>query len=275
MTVESATGPKVVGVVPAAGRAERLGRLPCSKELLPLLRSEGRPAGEGTDVEPEPVCYGVLRALARAGIERAYVPIRSGKWDVPAHLRRGGAVGLALSYLVLEDSPSPAHSVDAAYPFTADSVVALGFPDVLLRVEDPFRALLDRWKASDAEVVLGLFPPSPDYRTERVTLGEDGRVLAIDPVPAEEDDRATWTLAVWGPAFGRYLHEAVEGWDRVAANAARSGDAAPDELVLGDVLRSALAEGVSVAGLQVSAEPFVDVGDPERLMAALRDAYGS
>jgi glucose-1-phosphate thymidylyltransferase len=220
------------------------------------------------------VCYGVLRALARAGVERAYVPIRSGKWDVPAHLRQGEAVGVALSYLVLEDSPSPAHSVDAAYPFTAGSIVALGFPDVLLRIQDPFRALLDRWHESEADIVLGLFPPSPDYRTERVAVGEDGRVTAIDPEPAENDERPTWTLAVWGPDFGHYLHEAVAAWDRAAARASESGDESPRELVFGDALRTALEDGIVIDGVSVSEEPFVDVGDPERLMAAMRDAYG-
>lgn len=271
----------VVGVVPAAGRAERLDWLPCSKELLPLLTPAGRATREGADSagkedapEPEPVCYGVLRALARAGVERAYVPIRTGKWDVPAHLRGGEALGLALSYVVLEDSPSPAHSIDAAYPFTRGSIVALGFPDVILGVENPFRALLDRWRDSEADVVLGLFPPSPDYRTERVSVGEDGLVGAIDPVPAEEDERPTWTLAVWGPDFGRYLHEAVAAWDRAAARASESGDDPPPELVLGDVLRTALENGMSIEGVQVSEEPFVDVGEPERLMAAMRRAYG-
>lgn len=274
----------VIGVVPAAGRAERLEWLPCSKELLPLLRPGGRAAGEtesaahANDLEPGPVCYGVLRALARAGIERAYMTIRSGKWDVPAHLRGGDAVGLALSYLVLEDSPSAAHSIDAAYPFTADAIVAVGFPDVLLRVDDPFRPLLEQWHESEAEVVLGLFPPSPDYRTERVSLGEAGLVTAIDPVPVEEDEqddeRPTWTLAVWGPAFGRYLHEAVVAWDGAAAVAADVGGEAPDELVLGDVFRAALTERIAIDGLRVSEEPFVDIGDPDRLMAAMRDAYG-
>ena len=259
---------EVIGVVPAAGSAERLGWLPCSKELLPLLRSAPRSVEEAGEVEPEPVCYGVLRAMSQAGIQRAYVTIRNGKWDVPDHLGRGQRVGLALSYLVLDASPSPAHSIDAAYPFTADSIIALGFPDVLLRVTDPFGALLERWRESEAEVVLGLFPPARDYRTERVTVGEDGRVLAIDPVPAGEDDRPTWTLAVWGPVFGRYLHDAVEEWNR-AASAAEL-----EELVLGDVLRSALEDGLTIAGLQVSEEPFADVGHPDRLMAALRDAYG-
>lgn len=264
-SVEGESGPPVVGVVPAAGRAERLGWLPCSKELLPLLRSPG---------EPEPVCYGVLRAMARAGVERVYVPIRSGKWDVPGHLRRGEALGLALSYLVIEDSPSPAHSIDAAYPFTRNSIVALGFPDVLLGVEDPFRALLDRWHEPECEVVLGLFPPSTDYRTERVTVGEGGRVVAIDPVPAEEDDRPTWTLAVWGTAFSYHLHEAVESWNLAASVAAETDGEAPKELVLGNVFRSALDRGIEIASVQVSEEPFMDVGDPERLMTAMRDAYG-
>ena len=286
---------EVIGVVPAAGRADRLGKLPCSKELLPLLRFGGSRVGGGPEPDPDPVCYGLLRALSRAGIDRAYITIRSGKWDVPGHLRRGEEVGLAISYLVLEDSPSPAHSVDAAFPFVGDSVVALGFPDVLLQVEDPFGAMLERWRVSESDVVLGLFPPAPDYPTERVDVDANGRILSLDP-RAEgedqhrlgrvarrrgEDQRPTWTLAVWGPDFGRYLHDAVGAWNRqeteaiaAAAGGARASVTAPDELVLGRVFRAALQDGIGIDGVLVSEEPFVDIGDPDRLIGALRRAYG-
>jgi glucose-1-phosphate thymidylyltransferase len=190
-------------------------------------------------------------------------------------------VGLAISYLVLEDSPSPAHSVDAAFPFVGDSVVALGFPDVLLQVEDPFGAMLERWRVSESDVVLGLFPPAPDYPTERVDVDANGRILSLDPRAEGEDQRPTWTLAVWGPDFGRYLHDAVGAWDRqeteaiaAAAGGARASVTPPDELVLGRVFRAALQDGIGIDGVLVSEEPFVDIGDPDRLIGALRRAYG-
>lgn len=290
----SGAGSTVVGVLPAAGRAERLGALSSSKEVLPLL-----PAARGSSAGPgDPVCHSVLRALRTAGVRRVYMVIRAGKEDIPAALGDGSALGLELSYIALDDSPSPAHSVDAAFTRIADRTVALGFPDVILGVEDPFTSLLDRWRASAAEVVLGLFPPDPGYATDRVRLEPGGRVRAFDPPrppggppasvgdapgsgsvqpgagvdPAPEARTWTWTLAVWGPTFTRWLHELVAARDgahgKVDADA--GGGAGREELVMGRVMRLALEHGFRIEGVPVAERPFLDVGDPARLARAAR-----
>ena len=77
---------ELIGLVPAAGQASRLGPLPGSKELLPI----GFRAGSAG---PEPrVPFQELRTALRAGgVERAFVVLRPGKWDVPAHLVNGRA----------------------------------------------------------------------------------------------------------------------------------------------------------------------------------------
>lgn len=95
---------ELIGVIPAAGRATRLGHLPCSKEVLPIgweLGPNGRPRAVVA-------CEPLLRQMHRAGASRAFVVVGTGKWDVPAFLEDGERVGLDLAYLVIENSPSTA-----------------------------------------------------------------------------------------------------------------------------------------------------------------------
>lgn len=260
----------VVGVLPAAGKATRLGDLGGSKELLSVLPPL-EPGGQ-----PRPICHGVLRALTRAGAERAVVVIREEKRDIPAALGGGEDVGIPLSYVALADSPSPAFSIDAARDLVGDATVALGFPDVILGVEDPFSPLLARLEDAGEDLVLGLFPPAPGHATDRVDVEPDGTVRAVDLGAGPDDPRPTWTLAVWGSRFSEFLHDLVEeaaAQLRASPHEEGSEEAAVperEELVLGRVVRRALERGLRVGGVQVATAPFLDVGNPERLREARR-----
>ncbi len=257
---------RVVGIVPAAGYARRLGELGCSKELLPV-RPPATPGGE-----PEPVCHTVLRALARAGIPRAVVVTRRGKEDIAARLGAGDRLGLSLDYVTLGESPSPVHSVAAGLELAPEAVVALGFADVLYDPPDPFTPMLDRLRRGRADVVLGLFPPTSDYVTERVDTAPDGVVVAIDPNPVDADERPTWTLAVWRPSFSRFLVDRVKEADAGAApgEPERVSEARTSELSVGALIQIAIERGLRVESVQVSETPFLDIGDPERLAEARR-----
>ncbi len=263
----SPRGVGVVGIVPAAGYARRLKDLERSKELIPV-RPPATPGGE-----PEPVCHTVLRALARAGIPRAIVVIRRGKEDIAVHLADGRRLGLSLDYVTLAESPSPVHSIAAALELAGDAVVALGFADVLYDPPDPFTPMLDHLASGERDVVLGLFPPTTDYATERVDVGEDGAVARIDPRPDEADGRPTWTLAVWRPAFSRLLARSAgaTGEKTPEGRSPEYGRAASsNELTVGAVIQAAIDRGMRVEGVRVSETPFLDIGDPKRLEEARR-----
>ena len=115
---------ELVGVVPAAGRATRLGRLPCSKEVLPIAW-ETDPAGRSRALV---ACEPLLRQMRLAGAMRAFVVVGNGKWDIPAFLGDGDGVGLDLAYLVIADSPSMVHTVARACPRLGTATVLFGFP---------------------------------------------------------------------------------------------------------------------------------------------------
>ena len=73
-----------------------------------------------------------------AGVAKAYIVLREGKWDIPAYFRNGAIVDMHISYLVLSLPFGTPFTIDEAYPFVRQSVVAFGFPDMLFRPDDAF-----------------------------------------------------------------------------------------------------------------------------------------
>ncbi len=246
---------EVIGLVPAAGRADRLGALSCSKEIFPL--------GFGADADgmlrPRPACSHLLESFACAGVSRAFVLLRQGKWDIPALLGDGSAFGLPLAYLAFEPTASVPETLDRAYPFAAEATVALGFPDIIVEPRAAFRPLLQRLGQAGAQVVLGLFPTDQSWKADMVELDEHDRAQRIVIKQVETPLRFTWSIAVWGPEFSRYLHDFVT-----------SGRTAPGEkeTYIGDVIQAAIDDGMTVLGERFEDGSFIDIGTPDDLRRA-------
>lgn len=258
--------------MPAAGQGRRLGRLPLSKELWPLglreagaaVPTEGGAAQtEGSAAGARVASHEMLDAYRAAGIERAYLVLRREKMDIPAYLGRDGGRGVALAYVVIEESASVPESLDAAWPFVQDAVVVLGFPDVLFTPRDAYARLLDRYRRTGADLVLGLFPTPLERRssTDMVRLGAEGRVTEIEVRPAVSQLEYNWLIAVWGPRFTTLLHEHVAAGRQSAEP--RSGPQ-PAEPHLGDVFQRALGS-LQVVGVSFAEGSFRDLGTPEEL----------
>ncbi len=250
----------VVGLVPAAGRAGRLGVLPCSKEIFPIGFTEA-----GGPRRPRPACEPLLESLRTAGVDRAWILLRKGKWDIPEllgrGLRPGGDDALHLAYLALDPTASVPETLDAAYSFVADCRVALGFPDILFEPRDAYRHLLDRLDGAGADVVLGLFPTDQHEKTDMIELDADGRRvrrLVIKQADAGLD--YTWSIAVWTPAFSGYLHDFLARRDTDAAG----------ELYVGQVIQAAIDDGLVVESVTFPDGSYLDVGTPEDLERAVR-----
>lgn len=243
----------MIGLIPAAGRARRLGPLPCSKELLPIAVEEGR--------EPpvRVLARHLLDSLALAGVERAVMVIDPAKRDLVEYLGEGGVPGPKVAFVLKPGSASVPETLDAAYPLVGGSVVALGFADVLFAPTEAFTRLLARYADGGADLVLGLFPATDCGSTDMVELGPEGRVLAIEVRPPQSALAHNWLLAVWGPRFSRFLHETVAGLDPACG-----------EVQLGDLFRRALAAGLEARGVAFPDGRWLDVGTPAALALALR-----
>lgn len=248
--------PSVVGLIPAAGQARRLGRLPCSKELLPIA-----PARVAIDV--------VLARFADAGIGRAYVLMDGAKGDLPRYLAEpalGPPREPSLAFIAVTGSPSVPHTLDRAYPFVSPEPapwVALGFPDVLFGPADAFRHLVDRRRRTGAAVVLGLFPARDPGSTDMVETGPGGEVRRIELRPRETHLQLAWLLALWDLRFTDFLHRRLR----------HPGAQPAGELQLGHLFGCAAAEGLEVQSVAFRDGWFRDLGTPEGYAEALRDGF--
>jgi NDP-sugar pyrophosphorylase family protein len=178
----------VVGVIPAAGYAERLQPLDCSKEVLEL-------AGK-------PLIEHLVARMRAGGATELRVVTRPGKLDVIAQAER------------LDASVVRAHPANINESFAAgmtglapDDIVLLGFPDSLWEPPEGYRKLVEAVTGGE-EIVLGLFDAPGVAGSDYLVLDDSGRIADIDIKPTHP--RSTF---IWGCAAARV--RALEGLERV------------------------------------------------------------
>jgi len=260
---------EVIGLVPAGGQATRIAPLPCSKELYPV---GFRPVDGGRNLRPKVVCHYLLERMRLAGVTRAYIVLRPGKWDIPGYLGDGTMFGMHLAYLMMRLPYGVPYTLDQAYPFVQDTLVVVGFPDIIFHPADAFGQLLSRRAITGADLVLGLFPADQPHKMDMVDLDDEGQVRRIAIKPLQTHLRYTWFIAVWTPVFTRFMHEYL-----AAILYENDHDGAPDhvieqrELYLGDVIQAAIDRGLQVESVTFPDGTYVDIGTPEDLVKAVRD----
>ncbi len=262
------TVPEVVGLVPAAGLAKRLQPFPCSKEVFPvgfaIDKSTGLP-------RPKVAATYLLEKFRAAGITKAYLVIRDGKWDIPNYFRDGGFLDLLLAYIVIPGSLGPPDTIDRAYSFIEQKRVAFGFPDILFGPDDAYRQLIDAQMRTGTEVVLGLHRIYNPRAWDMVDCEADGRVRAIIMKPASTTLTYGWCCAVWTPAFSAFLHRVLRDDHRPNLRELTSTARDPGgDLAMGVVLQAALKEGMPVQSVIFPHDTYIDIGTPEDLVKAVR-----
>ena len=260
---------EVVGLVPAAGLAKRLQPFPCSKEVYPvgfvLDPQTGRP-------RPKVAAQYLLEKFRAAGITKAYLVIRDGKWDIPNYFREGGVVGLSLAYIVIAGSLGPPDTIDRAFPFLEQKRVAFGFPDILFGPDDAYRQLIAAQERTGADVVLGLHRVYDHRVWDMVDCDADGLVRNIVMKPATTTLTYGWCCALWTPAFSEFLHRFLRA-EETHRNLAQLANTAHDlggDLAVGVVLQAALKAGLLLQSVIFPHDTYIDIGTPEDLAKAVR-----
>ena len=258
----------IVGLIPAAGRGKRIAPLPCSKELYPV----GFRADAQGDLRPELASTHLLDKFRRAGVTRAYVILRDGKWDIPAYYTDGRNFGLHIAYVVIDGSIGPPGYARQGVPLVANQTVAFGFPDILFGPDDVFDRLLEHMRRTDADIVLGCFPGDDVTQLDMLGIDDDGRIRSIDLKPSllrsalHVDLRRV--VARVQPLHARprraSTRDSCAGRARISRHRSTRGSAG------GAVIRAAIESGLRVHGVRFPNERSIDIGTPENLIRALK-----
>lgn len=245
----------MIGLIPAAGRATRLRRLPCSKEIYPIGLGDAEHRG------PKVAAEYLLDGIAAAGVEKTYFVIRDGKWDIPAYFGDGRAINLQLAYLMADENGGTPYSLDQAYPFVRNALVVTGFADVVFTPADMLVELLGRQASTGADVVLGAVPASSPHKVDMIQMDARNRVTQIVIKPARTRLKYSWITAAWTPRFTEFMHDFLK--TRRAAEYGR-------EIFVGDVIRAAIDVELTVEAVPFPNGTAIDVGTPAELVEAVR-----
>ena len=260
----------IIGLLPAGGQATRIAPLPLSKELYPIGFQAVASETSQPSLRPKVVSQYLLERLQQAGITQAYFILRPGKWDIPAYFGDGSALDMHLGYLIMGLPYGVPYTLDQAYPFVQNAIVALGFPDILFWPEAAFSQLLQRQARTQADVVLGLFPTDQPQKAGMVDFDAFGRVRLIIEKPSQTDLKYMWAIAVWTPTFTQFLHDhliAVEAAKTQIPEAERS----LRELAIGDVIQAGITTGLRVEAEVFETGVYLDIGTPENLVKAVQE----
>lgn len=258
--------PQLVGLLPAGGRATRLGPLPCSKEIFPIGFKPSEPDGK---MRSTVAATGLLESMHLAGAKSAYFILRRGKWDIPAYFGHGGRLKMHLAYLIMDQPHGAPYTLDQAYPFIENATILFGFPDILFHPKDAFVRLLERQAETKANIVLGVFKADTPSKMDMLVLDDKGRVMDIVIKPTETKLTHTWIIAVWTAQFSRYLHNYVLEDGRRRSEHRLNGKTS--EIYVGDVIRTAIKDGQTVETVFFNPGAYLDVGTPKDMINAMSD----
>lgn len=257
---------EIWGLIPAAGRAKRLRRdaqghlrKGPSKEILPLPRAEADGAGTARIA-----CQDLLDNFRLAGVTRALVLLRAGKWDIPKRLGDGGEFGIDLVYRVLPTEQAARgvpFTLASAVPFLGERTVALGFPDLQVQPRDLLARLIRHREQNQSDLALALVPCERPQGADLVDISARGKVRRFEIKPESTTLRWTWAFAVWTPRFTRFLLKWTQGFNARSLRLGREPHAA-------DVFIGALAEGFEIDVLPEASGRVLDIDTPESFAAA-------
>lgn len=238
--------------MPAAGRGVRFGASGYAKELFPLLFADA----STTALEPRPICELALRAIRGAGAERCVTVVSPEKLEV---VRVLGAVhrGMALAYVVQPEPSGIPQALEHARPWLEGEDVVFAMPDTVVFPIDALSRVHAERIASNADVMLGVFPTDEAARLGPVEVDETGKIKAIHDKPPKPPANNTWGVASWSARFTTFCCD----WNQTRP--------AGSEGAIGHAFEAARKSGLDVRACMFDGGSFLDVGTPQGLRAAL------
>ncbi len=246
---------KVIGLIPAAGKGTRIAPLPFSKELFPIGFWENS-YREDNKLLPKAVSNYLIDQMINATVQNIVMVVSSGKMDLLEYYGSGKNFGISLSYVFDDNLRGMPHSMDLAWHWLQNRTVVFGMPDTIFTPSDVFTQLLARHREVDADVTLGIFETDHPQTLCVADLDEKGRVIYLEDKPKQTSLTAAWGCACWSPRFSDFMHHYLE----TCYDPDSTG-----EIVLADVFKAAMDEGMNVYGVHFGEGEYIDMGTPENL----------
>lgn len=244
----------IVGLIPAGGIAKRLGRIPCSKEIFPVVRPDGEIGVTSSNL---------IGYFKTAGIINIYFIISRHKWDIPEYFGDGSQDNVNIGYLITNLPFGTPFTVDQAYPFVADKVIALGYPDILIYPEDAFAVLKSKFLESNADVFLGIVPSKDFLKSDMLEFDESGKIRNIVIKQNRPDLHYSWFGAIWRPSFTGFMHTWLADFIRNHPDGMFVSDQKHErELYVGDLFQAALSNQLKIEYHIFPEGRYVDLGTP-------------
>ncbi len=255
----------IIGLIPAGGIASRLGKIPCSKEIFPMQFSE---SSDTISVVSE----NIIQYFKMAGIENIYFILREGKWDIPGYYGDGSSFGVNIGYLMVNLTFGTPFTLNQAYPFVKDKIIALGFPDILFEPKNAYARLIEKINATDADVVLGIFPIEKFLKWDMIEFNDKGKVNQIIIKQDRPDLKWGWTNAVWKPSFTEYFNRYLNKFlQNNKDGKIKFPDGNTRELYVGDVIQEAMEEGFKIDYVKFEGGNSLDIGTTDDLRNYMKD----
>lgn len=224
----------MIGIIPAAGKATRMGGIP--KFLLPA-----------------PGCISLLdrlRLLMLAtnsptrAVDRVIVlgnpqNIEIIEQNVSSDVRLATVMTRTMSQTVIA-----AHHI-----YEVDPIILFGMPDAYIADDYAFIKLCDTL-GQGADVAVGVFQTRPEQRSKLGMCRVEGfKVTEVIDKPAETDLIWAWGVLAWKPVFWQHIHA--------------------DEPHIGYALPRAIAAGLDVRAVTMDGG-YWDAGTPSEYFALIR-----
>lgn len=250
---------RIIGVIPAAGRGERIGPLPGSKELFPIGFGETMADGKLRQY-PKVISQYLIDQMIRSGVEQIYLIISHGKNDLIQYYGSGQRSGVSIAYLIVEQMWGMPFSIDQSYSWVKEATVVFGMPDTIFTPSNALLLLLEHHQDSKADLTLGLYPTKESWRFGMVEFDGDNRATHCIDKPANSSLKNMWGNACWEPAFSELLHNEIRAL----------GQSPEKEIVLGDYFQKAIDVGMNVRVVPFSHGEYLDIGTPQDLETIVR-----
>lgn len=251
--------PKIIGLIPAAGKGSRLSPFPCPKELFPVGYQNFEVNGI-FQRRPKVVSQYLIENIQRAGAERMAIIVSEGKDDIMKYYGAGGRFDTAISYFYQERQLGMPEALAIPYLWCLDAGTFLfGMPDTIIEPANAFSLLLDFHLSEKADLTLGLFGTDTPSKFGMVKTDRENNVVETIDKPQETALKWMWGCACWNHDFYKLLVDYV-----------KTHPPGNKENILGDVFNAAIKGGMKVKGLPLPEGSYLDIGTADELDMALK-----